>query len=118
MLWWVVVLQVWLDRLILLVKLGQVRDEILDNVHYRVENMSSNLARRRGILTVGERVDLGVLVLGSVDSAQACERVLSVDVHCTGTTDALSTRSAESECRVNLVLYLDERVENLATTQI
>ena len=32
--WRVVVLEVGLDRLILFVELGEVRDEVLDNIHY------------------------------------------------------------------------------------
>ena len=58
-------------------------------------------------------VNLGVLVRCSVNSAETGESVLSVDVHGTRPTDALSARSPEGECGVDLVFYLDQRVENL-----
>ena len=81
-----------LDGTVLLVELGQVRHKVLDNVH------------------VWQRVDLGVVLL--VNSAEACERVDTVNVHGARTADALTARTTEGECRVNLVLDLDQGVKN------
>ena len=60
-----------------------------------------------------EGVDLGVLARVTVDTAQAGEGVLAVDVHGTRAADALAARAAERQRRVDLVLDLDERIENL-----
>ena len=63
--------------------------------------------------TVREGVDLGVLGRVAIDSAEARQRVLAVDVHGARPADALATRPPESEGGVHLVLNLDERIENL-----
>jgi hypothetical protein len=91
----VVVLQPGLDGLVLLVELGHVGDEVLDDIHVR------------------EGVDLGVLARLAVDAAQAGERVLPVDVHGAGAADALAAGATEGESGVDLVLDFDERVKYL-----
>lgn len=60
-----------------------------------------------------KRVDLGVLATFAVDSAQAGERVLTVNVHGARTADTLSARATESQCWVDFVLNFDQGVENL-----
>jgi len=56
---------------------------------------------------VWKRVNLGVLARGSVNSAKTRESILSVDVHGTRPTDALSARSPEGERGVDLVFNFD-----------
>jgi len=65
-LWGIVVLQVRLDRLVLLVKVRQVWYQVLDDVHMR------------------QWVDLAVLRGISINPAQARKRILPIDVHRTG----------------------------------
>ena len=90
--WRVVVLEVGLDRLVLLVELGQIGDEILDNVHWRA--LSARITEARiyayELRTVRERVDLGVFGGVPVNPAQARQRVLAVDVHGARAADTLS----------------------------
>lgn len=57
-----------------------------------------------------ERVDLGVLLL--VNSAQASERIDTVNVHGTASANALSATSSERKRAVHLVLDLDEGVQH------
>lgn len=52
-------------------------------------------------------VDFTWLVFLSVDSAQACQRVDTVNVHRTRSTDSLSARSSECQGGIELVLDLD-----------
>lgn len=66
-----------------------------------------------GTRTVGERVDLRVLARVAIDAAEACEGVLPVDVHGAGAAYTLAAGAAESECRINFILDLDECVKNL-----
>ena len=63
--------------------------------------------------TVRKGVNLAVLGRGSVNSAEARKSVLSVDVHGTRPTDTLSARPPEGKSGVDLILYFDQRVENL-----
>ena len=65
------------------------------------------------VRTMRKRVDLGVLGLIALDAAKASERVLSVNVHRAGAADTLAAGATESECRVDLILDLDECVEDL-----
>lgn len=60
-----------------------------------------------------QRIDLGVLALSPIDSAEARECVLSVDVHRTGATNAFSAGAAEGQCRVDIVLDFDEGIKDL-----
>lgn len=88
----VVGLEERLDGSVLLVELGEVGNEILDDVHVR------------------ERVDLGVVLL--VDSAKASKGVDTVNVHGARTANALTARATEGERGVDLVLDLDQSIEN------
>jgi len=69
----VVVLQERLNRLVLLVEVGEIGDKILDDVHVR---QRVDFRRGRGVLG---------------DSAETCERVDSVNVHGAGSADTLPT---------------------------
>ena len=108
-----VALEVRLDRLVLLVELGQIRDKVLDDVGVR------------------ERVDARLLLLISGDTAcpfmlvqanvaicplfpltQTRQRVDTINVHCAATANALSAASPESESGVHLVLDPDKRVQH------
>lgn len=86
--WVVVSLQVWLDGLVLLVEVGQIRNQVTHNVH------------------VWQGVDLGALAGVVVDTAQACQGVDTSNVHGTRATNTLSTRSSEGQGGVLLVLDL------------
>lgn len=50
--------------------------------------------------------------ISAVDLADARERVGAANVHCTRATDALATRSTESERWIDLIFDLDQRVEH------
>ena len=69
--------------------------------------------RRDGERTVGEGVDLRVLAPVAVDPAEARQRVLAVDVHGARAADTLTAGPTERQCRVQFVLDLDERIEDL-----
>lgn len=86
-------LQPRLDALVLVVEVGHVDDEVLDDEHVRQRGDG------RGVGPVG---DLG----------EAGEAVAAVDVHGAGAADALAAGAAEGEGRVDLVLDLDEGVEH------
>lgn len=75
--WGCVSLQVWLDGFVLLVEVGQVGDQVTNNVH------------------VGQRIDLGIFGCVCIYSAQACQCVLSTNVHGTRATDTFSARPSE-----------------------
>ncbi len=62
---------------------------------------------------MGKRIDLSVLSLLPIYTAQARKSVLSIDIHSAGAANAFATRAPESEGRINLILNLDERVKNL-----
>jgi len=85
-----------LDALILVVEVGHVHHQVLNHEH------------------VWQWRDRGVRS-GRRDLGEAGESVAAVDVHCAGTADAFSARSAEGEGGVELVLDLDEGVENHGT---
>jgi len=85
----VIVLQIGLNRLVLLVKVCEIGNQVLDDVH------------------VWKWVNLGVIVRGSVNSAEARKSILSVDIHGTRPADTLSARPPEGERRVGLVFNLD-----------
>lgn len=89
-----VALQVGLDGLVLLVKVRQVRYQVLDDVGVRQ----------------GVDLDIGRGLGG--DSAQAGQGVLAVDVHGTAAADALSATPSEGQGRVLLVLDLNQGVQD------
>jgi len=82
-------LKVRLDLLVLIVEVGHVWYEILDDVH------------------VGKRVNLGGFCCIRFDSAETCERVRAVDVHGAAAANALAAGPAEGQGGVKLVLDLD-----------
>jgi len=45
--------------------------------------------------TMRQWIDLGVLALVAVDSAEACKGILTVDVHGTRSTNTLTARATE-----------------------
>lgn len=74
---WVVVLQERLDRLVLLVKVGEVRNEVFDNVHCKSALVRGSGKTQR---TVRKGVDFrGFGVLG--DSTETSQSVDTVNVH-------------------------------------
>lgn len=70
-------LQEWLDALVLCVEVGHVHDKVLHHKH------------------VGEGGDLADVCWVAVDLAQAGKAVLAVQVHSTGATDALPAEMRE-----------------------
>ena len=60
-----------------------------------------------------EWVNLAVFGWGSVDSAEARESVLSVNIHGTRTANTLSAGPPKGECGVDLVFDFYQRVEDL-----
>ena len=74
-----------LDRAVLLVELGKIRNEVLDDVHCNADDKVSicsaggQTLKRPLLLTVRQGVDLGVTLL--LNPAQASERVDTIDVH-------------------------------------
>ena len=106
-------LQVWLDGFVLFVELGQIRDEIFDNVG------------------VGERVDAGFVGCVWWDAActyrssacarycltmarhtQASQCVDSINVHCATPTDSLPTTPPKCQGRIHLIFYSNQRVQH------
>src|SRR5690606_25454524 len=83
-----------LDRGVLRVEVGQVRDQVLDHAHVR------------------QRVDRHLGLLAVRDGAGAGQGVRAVDVHRARTADALAAGAPEGQGRVNLVLDLDQRVQD------
>lgn len=90
--WRALPLQPRLDALVLVVEVGHVHDQVLDDEHVRQRR------DRRG----GPVGDLG----------EAGEAVAAVDVHGAGPADALAAGPPEGEGRIDLVLDLDEGVED------
>ncbi len=86
-------LQPRLDGGVLRIEIGQVADEVLDDRQVR------------------QWIDPDI-TFDTVDRACAGQRVAAIDVHRTGTADALATRATKRQRRVNLVLDLDERVQH------
>src|SRR5690606_25553959 len=77
-----------LDRGVLRVEVGQVRDQVLDHVHVR------------------QRVDRHLGLVAVRDRAGARQGVGTVDVHRARTADALAAGPPEGQGRVDLVLDL------------
>jgi len=80
------VLQIWLDGFILLVELGEIGDDVFDDVG------------------MGERVDLGFLLGVGWDSAQARQCVNTINIHRATPANAFSATPSECQGRVDLVL--------------
>jgi hypothetical protein len=108
-----VALEVGLDGLVLLVELGQVGHEVLDDVGVRegvdarlLLGLSGNAACRNMLARVF------VAIVHSRKRTQTRQRVDTVDIHCAATANALSAASPESKSGVHLVLDPDERVQH------
>jgi len=84
----VIVLQIWLNRLVLLVEEREIGNQVFDDVHVR------------------ERINLRV-IRGPVDSTETRKSVLSINIHGTRSTYTLSARPPEGKCGVNLVFNFD-----------
>lgn len=108
----IVVLQVRLDGLVLLVEQGEIGYEVFHDVHC-CRTSADAIRSWKTCHTVRQRVDLAVLAGVAVNSAQASQRVLSVNVHRARAADPLSARTTECERRINLVLDLDKSIQNL-----
>lgn len=126
-------LQVGLNGLVLLVELGEIGNEILDDVGVR-----QRVDLHVGLVLVGDaacRVYISIHMrflkilacssapppppptptisqLQGLGHTQASQGVGAVDVHGTRAADTLSAAAAEGEGRVDLVLDADEGVEN------
>lgn len=85
-------LQPWLNRLVLVVKVGHVDHQILDHEHV--------WQRRYHRIRPGR------------DLRKASQPILAVNVHRAWPADALPARPTESQRRVDLVLYLDQGVQH------
>lgn len=101
----VVVLEPRLDGLVLLVEEGEVRDEVLDNVHCKTSAESCRTRPEKR--TVREGVDLAGLGGVLVNAAETGEGVDTVNVHGTRATDTLTARATEGKGGVHLVLDLE-----------
>mmetsp|Transcript_36047 Transcript_36047/g.72560 ORF Transcript_36047/g.72560 Transcript_36047/m.72560 type:complete len:255 (-) Transcript_36047:112-876(-) len=89
----VLALQPRLDRLVLIVEVGEVRHQVLHHVG------------------VGQRLNLDCL-RARLDVEQAGQAVLPIDVHGARAADALAAGAAERQRGVDLVLDLDEGVQD------
>jgi len=94
-----VALEPWLDRLVLVVEICEIRHEILDHIR------------------VWERLDLDGF-WARLNVHQASEAILTLDVHGTGSTDALTARSAKGKGGIYLILDLDQGIEDHRTTLV
>lgn len=93
-------LKVGLNRLVLLVEMGQVRNQITNNIHVR---------QRINLLGLGE---------GGVDAAKTGKGVVTVNVHGTGTANTFTARTSESEGGILLILNLEQSVQNHRTAVV
>jgi len=93
-------LKVRLDLFVLIVEVGHVWHEILDDIHVR------------------EGVNFGRFGSAGVDSAETGQSVGAVDVHGATAADALAARPAEGQSRVQLVLNLDQTIQNHWTARV
>lgn len=91
---WSVTLEIRLDRPILLVEQGKIRDKVLHDIGMRQWVNPALLAGIRGNTTeTGEGID-------------------TVDIHCAAPADALSARPPERKSRIDLILDPDQSVEH------
>jgi len=108
-----VALEVRLDRLVLLVELGQIGHKVLDNVGVR-----KRVNARLLLLLSGNAaypclsVSANVAVYPAFPLTQTRQRVDTINVHCAATANALSAASPECESGVHLVLDPDKRVQH------
>eukprot|EP00451_Oxyrrhis_marina_P049425 CAMPEP_0204468360 /NCGR_PEP_ID=MMETSP0471-20130131/10450_1 /ASSEMBLY_ACC=CAM_ASM_000602 /TAXON_ID=2969 /ORGANISM="Oxyrrhis marina" /LENGTH=586 /DNA_ID=CAMNT_0051470169 /DNA_START=118 /DNA_END=1878 /DNA_ORIENTATION=- len=86
-------LQPRLNGLVVVVEVGKVRDQILDDI---------GMGQGLDLDGFGRRFNV----------QQACKPILAVDVHGTRTTDALTATSSESQSGIHLVLDLDQPVQH------
>src|SRR3546814_391346 len=100
-----------LDRSVLGVEVGHVRDQVLDHFHVRqrIDRHRALALDRRPLWT---RVKRALRLAGLLDRADAGQRVGAVDVHRARTADALAAGAAERQRGVDLVLDLDQRVQD------
>ena len=80
-----------LDRLVLRDDMGEIGHQVFDDWHMR------RWVNAHRALNLLDRLETG-------------ERIGPVDIHCTGAANPLSARAPKGECRVDLVLDLDQRV--------
>ena len=109
-----IALEVRLDGLVLLVKVSQVGDEVLDNIGV---GQRVNLDVGRGFsgnsaFSYVSNAHCQGQELVHVGHTQASERVLAVDVHGTATADTFTAASSEGESRVQFVLDADDGVQH------
>lgn len=95
--WHLLLLQPWLDGLVLSIKVGHIWHQVLYNVH------------------VWEWVDLADLAAVLVDSRKASQVVLAIDIHRAATANSLSAGSSKTQSRVLLILDLDKCIQNHLT---
>ena len=107
-----VALEVGLDGLVLLVELGQVGHEVLDDVGVRERVDARLLLGLSGNAACRDVLARVFIITHSLGRTQTRQRVDTVDVHCAASTNALSAASPEGESRVHLVLDPDERVQH------
>lgn len=108
-----IALEVWLDGLVLLVEVGQIRDQVLDDVGVR-QRVDARLGL--GIGGNATCIEGGLASVGSCRISeihtQAGQSVDTVDVHGARTADTLTAGSPEGQGRVEFVLNTDERIEH------
>jgi len=117
--WRRVALQVWLDGLVLLVELCQVRNQVLDNigVRQRVDTrllllISRDAACRSLVMTSPWTVFV------SFSPTQASQCVHTIDIHRTAPTNTLSATPPERQSRVHLVLDPYQRIQHHRTSLV
>lgn len=96
----VLALQPRLDRLVLLVEVSQVGNQVTNDIH------------------VGQGVDLQVAVASLSNLAQASQGVAATNVHGTRTTDTLTAQTSKGKSGVLLVLDLKKGVQHHGTTLV
>ena len=62
---------------------------------------------------MGQWIYFGILARISINPTQACQGVLTVDIHGARPADALTTRAAKRKRRIDFVLDLNQSVQNL-----
>jgi len=109
-----VALQVRLDRLVLLVELGEIGHQVLDDegVRERVDLHVGGVLGGDAACQLSASVPHVFLPRIRQPHTQASEGVGAVDVHGAAAADALSAAAAEGEGRVELVLDADQGVED------
>ena len=93
-------LQIRLDRFVLLIEVGQIRNQVLHNIHVR------------------QWIDLQLLGVILVDFTETGQGVSSSDVHGAGPTDTFSARSSQRQGRILLIFNFQQGVEHHRTTVV